>query len=98
MKLFMYSVYDSAAKTYSNPFCGRTDAEAARGFVDIVSDKKHPFGMHPDCYTLMRCGVWDDNSCEIIPESPVKVINGVEAAAEASKLVQADFGQAQGSA
>ena len=85
MKLFMYSIFDVAAGVYDRPVVGRSDLEAVRVFTDMCNTAEHPVGKHPDDYTLFRIGIWDDNSGEIKPCAPEKVINGLEALAASQK-------------
>lgn len=78
MKVFVYSVLDRASGFYDRPFVARSDQEAVRSFGDIARDEKHPIGQHPDDYTLMRLGVFDDNTGAIEPQVPEKLFNAAE--------------------
>lgn len=91
----LYAIFDSASGVYDGPFRSKTDGEAQRMFIDICADADHPIGKHPDDYTLMRVGKWNDGTGHLAAEGPVKVINGIEAVAyhrdvDNTKLVEFD--------
>lgn len=67
MKLLIYSVYDSKAKTFSQPFFSNAAGSALRSFQDIANDKNHPIGAHPEDYTLFEIGEFDDSIGTPIP-------------------------------
>lgn len=62
MILRMYSVFDSKAAVYLQPFCCRAEGEAVRMFRTSCLDKSHQFGQFPQDYTLVYVGAYDDNS------------------------------------
>jgi hypothetical protein len=62
MKLFMYSIYDSATCAYMRPFFIQTDAAAMREFTGIALNAETSVGMNPEDYSLFRIGVFDDNT------------------------------------
>ena len=66
MKLNVYSIFDSAAKAYTNPFFMHNDGLAIRAFSDNVnSEQENNISKHPDQFTLFRIGEFDDASGEI---------------------------------
>jgi hypothetical protein len=66
MKLNVYSIFDSAAKAYTNPFFMHNDGLAIRAFSDNVnSEQENNIAKHPDQFTLFRIGEFDDASGEI---------------------------------
>jgi hypothetical protein len=66
MKLNVYSIFDSAAKAYTNPFFMHNDGLAIRAFSDNVnSEQENNISKHPDQFTLFRIGEFDDSSGEI---------------------------------
>lgn len=83
MKSRIFSVYDSGASVYQRPFYARENAEAVRAFCDVVRDVESPWGMHPQDYTLMLIGDFNDADGTVGPSStgPVKIITGLEAVA-----------------
>lgn len=60
--LGIYAVHDYAAEVYHNPFCAPNDAVARRGFEVVVNNPEHPFGQHPDDYSLFRVGTFDQHT------------------------------------
>ncbi len=91
----IFSVYDIAAASFQKPFFAGQAGEAMRSFCDICADDKHPLGQHPEDYTLMEVGVWDDQSGEILDIVSQKVITGVEAALigrEGASSLETDVG------
>ncbi len=62
MKIFVFSIFDNAAKAYARPFFAVTDAMAMRGFRDIACDASSDVGKHPSDYALFRLGIFDDVS------------------------------------
>jgi hypothetical protein len=66
MKLNVYSIFDSAAKAYTNPFFMHNDGLAIRAFSDNVnSEQENNIAKHPDQFTLFRIGEFDDSTGEI---------------------------------
>lgn len=49
---------------------------AIRQFSDYVNDKNHPWGKHPEDYTLMSIGEYDDESAEI-RTFDVPIVHGI---------------------
>lgn len=78
MKLRIYSIYDSKAEAYMNPFFMRNDGEALRGFMDGIENSDTPFHKWPQDYTLFHVGHWDDESGLIENTTPKSLGNGVE--------------------
>lgn len=74
MKLFVYSVYDSAVQIYCTPFTAINDADAQRSFVRLCVDTNSTVFQSPRDFTLMRVGVWDDAEASIISYPPVRVM------------------------
>ena len=52
MKLDIYSVYDSVAKVYSQPFFVTNLMVAQRIMKNCVKDKTHQYGANPSILTL----------------------------------------------
>jgi hypothetical protein len=68
----IFSVYDSAAEAYLQPFFMPTKGEALRGFSEVVNDKNHQFGRHPDDYTLFELGEYDNTTAVFVMHSAPK--------------------------
>ncbi len=56
----IYATFDSASGLYSHPLFALSDGEIMREFSDLVQDASHPIGKHPEDYSLMRMGTYDD--------------------------------------
>lgn len=65
MQLKIYTIYDTQAEWYSQPFFARANGEALRSFANICQDPKHAIGQHPSHYTLFEIGLWDDSKANI---------------------------------
>lgn len=52
----MFSVYDSKANAYLNPFYARTTGVAIRQFTQAVNDQTHDFHKFAGDYTLFELG------------------------------------------
>ena len=64
MKYGVYAVFDSKAEAYLAPFFHATDGTAKREFGKVVQQKGHNFCEFPEDFTLMKLGVWDDESAK----------------------------------
>lgn len=79
MQLKIFSIYDTKAEWYSQPFFARANGEALRSFINIINDKKHPIGQHPQDYALFEIGLWDDQTAKIeMLKAPIALGNGIE--------------------
>lgn len=74
----MYSIHDSKAETYTPPFFTQQDGQATRQFKDLVTNPEHPFGKHPQDYTLFFIGTYNDENAEAEKLTPISLGNGVE--------------------
>lgn len=78
MKLTIYSIYDTASATYMRPFFLASDGQATRMFKDIACDAEHEVGRHPEDYSLIRIGIFDDQNSKITPEDPECIATALE--------------------
>ena len=91
MILTIYSIYDSAAKAYAQPFFMHNDGLAIRAFQDMVnSQDENNIAKHPDQFTLFKLGTFDDQSGNFTSIDPDSKGNGVEY----KNLLEKDEGQA----
>ncbi len=74
MKLNAYCIFDSAASVYQRPFFVGADGEAVRLFIDLVEEKDHPVGKHPECYSLFRVGSFNDQNGSIVDDKEVECL------------------------
>lgn len=61
----IFTVYDQKAKAHLPPFFLPETGQAVRTFADTCNDENHQFGKHPEDYTLMKIGVYDDSTATI---------------------------------
>lgn len=59
MKSIMYTIYDSVAKTYGNPFYLMSDAVALRTAAQLARDPESQISKNPADYTLWRIGTFN---------------------------------------
>ena len=62
MKLKIFSIYDSKAEMYHQPFYMQTQSMAVRQFLDMANDSETMIGKHPEDYTLFYVGEYDDHT------------------------------------
>ena len=60
MKHKIFSVYDSKAEAYLQPFTMSTIGLAIRSFTDTVNDKNSVISKHPEDYILFELGEFSD--------------------------------------
>lgn len=79
MLLKVYSVYDSKAEVYMQPFFMQSRGAALRAFGDAVNDSGHMFAKHAGDYTLFEIGEFHDDSALIVSYSaPINLGVAVE--------------------
>lgn len=79
MILNIFSVYDSAAESYLQPFFMQTKGQAIRAFTDAVNDNNNVFCKYPDDYTLFELGSYDDSKGSFVMLSaPRSIGNALE--------------------
>jgi hypothetical protein len=74
MKLF--TVYDSASKTYSEPRAIKNERDAQDAFEMACKQEDNPFNKHPADYTLMELGWFDERTGILESQAPKTIING----------------------
>lgn len=79
MKMNVYSVFDSASKSFMRPMFMSTDGQAIRVFQDEANNNKTLIYAHPDQFTLFKIGEFDDNDGELVSiGSPVSLGNAIQ--------------------
>lgn len=63
MLLKVFTVYDSKAEAYLQPFYGKSRGEALRSFIEAANDKQSNIGKYPEDFTLFDLGEFDDSNC-----------------------------------
>ncbi len=62
MKIRIFSVYDSKAEAYLEPFYSMTVGLATRSFETAVNEEGHQFAKYAGDYTLMELGSFDQGT------------------------------------
>lgn len=70
MLIKMFTVYDSKAEAYMQPFFMQSVGAALRAFSDTVNDPSHAFSKHPEDYILFELGTYDDATASIQQNAP----------------------------
>lgn len=78
MRLNLYSIMDSKAKTYARPFLFQHDGEALRAFQGSVQKGDTQLSQFPEDFILYKIGSFDDQSAEIASIKPVYVGKAVD--------------------
>lgn len=79
MIMRIFSVYDTKAGAYMQPFFMNHAGGALRAFSDLCNDASHPFGKHPEDYVLFELGMYDDDGSKFsIHEAPFSLGVGIE--------------------
>lgn len=79
MEMRVYSVFDSKAEAFLQPFFMQAKGQAIRGFTELANDKNHQFGKFPEDYTLFELGIFDDQKGLIVShQTPVSMGLAVE--------------------
>lgn len=77
MKVF--TVFDSKAGAYLNPFFLNSTGEAIRAFGDTANDPNTGIGKHPEDYSLFEIGEYDNKTGRITHlETHTPLGNGIE--------------------
>ncbi len=64
--LKIFSIYDSKAEAFIQPFFSPTTATAIRQMEQAVNDETTDFNRYSGDYTLFEIGSWNENKGEII--------------------------------
>lgn len=75
MILKMFTVFDQKAKAYLSPFCMAEKGQAIRSFTDLINDGDHQFSKHPEDYTLLFIGEYDDETAAIHPAPTLEALH-----------------------
>lgn len=78
MRLFVFTVLDSAVGAHLQPFFSRSKGEAIRSFTDACNDEKSQFNKHLADFTLVFLGEFDDVSGTFGTRAPERVISALE--------------------
>jgi len=62
MQTNVFSVFDSKAGSYAQPFYSPTIGSAIRAFIGAISDPNTMLSKHPSDFSLMHLGSFDDDT------------------------------------
>lgn len=85
MKLLIYTVLDSKAAFFGNPWCAEREAAAIRSFSDAVNDGSNPNNQwfkHPEDFTLYHLGEYDNETAtfDVCPPRAVVTASAMRSA------------------
>ena len=86
MKKNLYAVIDTASGVYDGPIPGQSDGQMIRSFSDMAVNAEHPIGQHPEDYSLIKVGTWNDGTGEVEDFQNTTMITGLEAVANSRKV------------
>lgn len=66
-KMKIYSIYDTKAEAYMQPWYARTKGEALRSFEQAVNDPQSQLSKHPSDFTLFELGEFDEQMGILTP-------------------------------
>lgn len=75
--LEMYSVYDSKAERYLQPFFSETDGTATRAVAEVLRDPNHRFSLFAEDFVLFHVGGWDDVAGLVVAFSAPRSVVGL---------------------
>lgn len=77
MKTEVFTVYDSAARLYLEPFFAETVEVALRMFRVLVNKEGHSFNRWPQDYVLFHVGSYNAEVGELFPMTPHSIAVGI---------------------
>ncbi len=81
MKTNLYAIFDTAAGIYDRMVFAQADGMVTREFQDLCVDAEHPYGQHPEDYSLFRLGNFDNLTGKILDEKNECLCTGLEVVA-----------------
>ena len=78
MELVMFSIYDSKAEAYVQPFFASNTKVAIRMFESAVHDEGSDFHRHAEDYTMFRIGVFSQATGDFEHENVVAIVKAIE--------------------
>lgn len=76
MRLVIFTVYDSCAELFGQPFFTNTVGAAERIIGEAVNEGDHPFNKHPGDYTLFELGTFESDT-GVIETLPAAINRGL---------------------
>lgn len=79
MKVQVYSVYDTKAEAFGQPFFMQADGIAVRAFIEACNNKDGEFIKYPNDFTLYNIGMYDDSTGAIFSNKPEELLTAAQA-------------------
>lgn len=76
--LVMFSIWDSKAEAYMQPFFAMNVAVAVRMWQEACQDEGSQFWRHSEDYTLFRVGSFDQAKGTVSEETPISIARAHE--------------------
>lgn len=74
MLLQVFSIFDSATKSWAPPMYSRNNGQMIRDFADAVADSQTKLAKHPMDYALFELGSFDDDKCKFnLHATPIRL-------------------------
>jgi len=73
-KKLMFSVQDARVETFGPPYLVNHEAEAIRGFTELVNDPNTTCGKYPEDFALYQIGVFDTERAHVDNLSPLRLV------------------------
>ncbi len=73
----LFSVYDSAAGAYLDPFVAPSIEFAMREFRTAVNKPEHQFNKYPEDYTLFHIGQFSSEKGKLQADEPISLGIGI---------------------
>lgn len=85
MIIKIFTVFDSKAEAYMQPFFVQSKGQAIRSFTEAANDSNHQFNKYPADFTLFELGDYDDATSKFnLLETPNAVVMAHEVKAQPS--------------
>ena len=89
MELSIYSIFDQAAKAFTQPFFMQNDGLAIRAFQGNVNSKEpNNISDYPDQFTLYHIGTYNDQTGAIDSIEPKTLGNGTQYKEDTNNIEQ----------
>ena len=85
MKTQIYSVYDTKAEAFGQPFFMQADGIAVRAFAEACKNPEGEFIKYPNDFTLYQIGMYDDSTASIFSNKPVELLTAAQALSKKDK-------------
>lgn len=81
----VYSVYDTKAQAFGQPFFMQADGIAVRAFTEACNNPEGEFIKYPNDFTLYNIGHYDDSNGAIFSNKPEELITAAQAISKKGK-------------